>query len=145
LKHGWHLIPNALLWRTFYKNVDILLAVGYNKPKEEVLMIYSIYEIQQRIAPVAKQYGVKAVFLFGSYARGEAREDSDIDLLVDTSGTNLRSLLSLGALYCDLEAALQKPIDLITVSVLEQRAQMPSEEMFRETVMKEKLNVYDAA
>ena len=105
-------------------------------------MIYSIYEIQQRIAPVAKQYGVKAVFLFGSYARGEAREDSDIDLLVDTSGTNLRSLLSLGALYCDLEAALQKPIDLITV---EQRAQMPSEEMFRETVMKEKLNVYDAA
>ena len=103
------------------------------------------YEIQQRIAPVAKQYGVKAVFLFGSYARGEAREDSDIDLLVDTSGTNLRSLLSLGALYCDLEAALQKPIDLITVSALEQRAQMPSEEMFRETVMKEKLNVYDAA
>ena len=88
-------------------------------------MIYSIYEIQQRIAPVAKQYGVKAVFLFGSYARGEAREDSDIDLLVDTSGTNLRSLLSLGA--------------------LEQRAQMPSEEMFRETVMKERLNVYDAA
>ena len=107
-------------------------------------MIYSIYEIQQRIAPVAKQYGVKAVFLFGSYARGEAREDSDI-VLVDTSGTNLRSLLSLGALYCDLEAALQKPIDLITVSALEQRAQMPSEEMFRETVMKERLNVYDAA
>ena len=101
-------------------------------------MIYSIYEIQQRIAPVTKQYGVKAIFLFGSYARGEAREDSDIDLLVD-------SLLSLGALYCDLEAALQKPIDLITVSALEQRAQMPSEEMFRETVMKEKLNVYDAA
>ena len=108
-------------------------------------MIYSICEIQQRIAPVAKRYGVKAVFLFGSYARGEAREDSDIDLLVDTSGTNLRSLLSLGALYCDLEAALQKPIDLITVSALEQRAQMPSEEMFRETVMKERLNVYDAA
>jgi len=51
----------------------------------------------------------------------------------------------LGALYCDLEAALQKPIDLITVSALEQRAQMPSEEMFKETVMKERLNVYDAA
>ena len=79
-------------------------------------MIYSIYEIQQRIAPVAKQYGVKAVFLFGSYARGEAREDSDIDLLVDTSGTNLSSLLSLGALDCDLESALQKPSDLSTFS-----------------------------
>ena len=65
-------------------------------------MIYSIQEIQQRIAPIAKQYGLKAVFLFGSYARGEARQDSDIDLLVDSSGTNLRSLLSLGALYCCL-------------------------------------------
>ena len=108
-------------------------------------MIYSIYEIQQRIAPVAKQYGVKAVFLFGSYARGDAREDSDIGLLVDTSGTDLRSLLSLGALYCNLEAALQKPADLMTVSALEQRAQMPSEEMFREAVMKERLNIYDAA
>ena len=107
-------------------------------------MIYSICEIQQRIAPVAKRYGVKAVFLFGSYARGKAREDSDI-VLVDTSGTNLRTLLSLGTLYCDLEAALQKPINLITVSALEQRAQMPSEEMFKETVMKERLNVYDAA
>ncbi len=107
-------------------------------------MIYSICEIQQRIAPVAKRYGVKAVFLFGSYARGEAREDSDI-VLVDTSGTNLRTLLSLGTLYCDLEAALQKPINLITVSALEQRAQMPSEERFKETVMKERLNVYDAA
>ena len=107
--------------------------------------VYTIDEIKNIVAPIAKAYGVQRVFLFGSYARGEAREDSDIDLLVDTSGTNLRSLLSLGALYCDLEAALQKPIDLITVSVLEQRAQMPSEEMFRETVMKERLNVYDAA
>ena len=62
------------------KSVDIPAFVGYNKTKGGVLMIYSIHEIQQRIAPVAKQYGVKAVFLFGSYARGEAREDSDIDL-----------------------------------------------------------------
>ena len=54
------------------KSVDIPTFVGYNKTKGGVLMIYSIYEIQQRIAPVAKQYGVKAVFLFGSYARGEA-------------------------------------------------------------------------
>lgn len=108
-------------------------------------MIYSIEEIRQRIAPIAKKYGVKAVFLFGSYARGEAREDSDIDLLVDTGGTNLRSLFSIGALYCDLESALGKSIDLITVSALEQRAQMPSEEMFRNTVMKERMSIYDAA
>ena len=59
---------------TFYSSLDIIKKEGGK------LMIYSIQEIQQRIAPIAKQYGLKAVFLFGSYARGEAREDSDIDL-----------------------------------------------------------------
>ena len=40
------------------KNVDIPAFVGYNEIKGGVLMIYSIYEIQQRIAPVAKQYEI---------------------------------------------------------------------------------------
>ena len=108
-------------------------------------MIYTIQEIQQRIVPIAKRYGLKAVFLFGSYARGDAREDSDIDLLVDTTGTNLRSLFTLGALYCDSEQVLEKKIDMITVSSLEQRSQMPSEDVFKETVMKERVSVYDVA
>ena len=55
-------------------------------------MIYTIDEISRRIQPVASAYGLRAVYLFGSYARGEATENSDIDLLIDTSGTNLRSL-----------------------------------------------------
>ena len=108
-------------------------------------MIYTIQEIQQRIVPIAKRYGLKAVFLFGSYARGDAREDSDIDLLVDTTGTNLRSLFTLGALYSDLEQVLEKKIDMIAVSSLEQRSQMPSEDVFKETVMKERVSVYDVA
>ena len=43
-------------------------------------MVYSIEEIRQRIEPVAKKYGVSMIWLFGSYARGEATEKSDIDL-----------------------------------------------------------------
>ena len=49
-------------------------------------MIYTIDEISSRIRPVAEKYHLKAVYLFGSYARGEARDDSDVDLLVDLSG-----------------------------------------------------------
>ena len=105
-------------------------------------MIYTQDQIRQMIAPIAEKYHLKAVFLFGSYARGDATESSDVDLLVDTTGTSLKSLLSLGALYCDLEAAL---IDLVTVSTLEQKAQMPSEAQFRETVIRERVNIYDAA
>lgn len=108
-------------------------------------MIYTIEEITRRIAPIAEQYRLPAVYLFGSYARGTARENSDIDLLVDTTGTGLKSLLSLGALYNDLEEALGKRIDLITVSALVQKAQLPSEAQFRDTVWKEKVSIYDAA
>ena len=71
------------------KNVDIPAFVGYNEIKGGVLMIYSIYEIQQRIAPVAKQYGVKAVFLFGSYARGDYTENSDIDIVAVVHGSRM--------------------------------------------------------
>ena len=108
-------------------------------------MVYTVEQIAQRILPVAKKYGLKAVYLFGSYARGTATEASDIDLLIDTSGTNIKSLLSLSAVYCDLEDALHKSIDLITVSSLEQRPQMENDVRFRDTVLKERVNLYVAA
>lgn len=108
-------------------------------------MIYTIDEIRQIVTPIAEKYRLPAIYLFGSYARGTANEHSDVDLLVDTTGTQLRSLLTLGALYNDLEEALGKRIDLITMSSLRQRVQMPSEETFRDIVWKEKVSLYDAA
>lgn len=66
-------------------------------------------------------------------------------MLVDATGTQLKRFLTPGALYNDLEDALGKKIDLITVSSLQQRLQIPSEEMFRDTVWKEKVSLYDVA
>ena len=108
-------------------------------------MVYTVSEIESIIRPIAEKFGLKAVYLFGSYARDEATEDSDIDLLVDTAGTQIRSLFSLGALDCELEDALQKKLDLITVSALEQPAQMQSEEVFRENVRRERVELYAVA
>ena len=107
-------------------------------------MVYTISEIQARIRPIAEKYGLKTVYLFGSYARGTATEHSDIDLLVDTSGTEIKSLLRLSAVLCDLEAVLEKPIGLTTVSALEQRAQMASELRFRDNVWRERVRLYTA-
>jgi predicted nucleotidyltransferase len=45
---------------------------------------YTITEIQNRIRPVAMRYGVERVSLFGSYARGEVKPSSDIDLCIDS-------------------------------------------------------------
>ena len=108
-------------------------------------MIYSIDEIRERIIPIAIRYNLRAVYLFGSYARGDADDNSDVDLLVDTSGTKLTSLLSLGAVYCELEEAMEKNIDVITVSSVEQKSQMPSEELFKKEVISERVSLYAVA
>ena len=105
-------------------------------------MIYTLEQLKELIAPIAEKYRLSAVYLFGSYARGTAKEASDVDLLVDTTGTSLTSLFALGALYCDLEDALQKRVDLITISALQQ---LPSEQDFRQTVMRERVKLYAVA
>lgn len=71
-------------------------------------MIYSQEQLSRLATPIAKKYHIPAVDLFGSYARGTARADSDIDLLIDTSGTEIKSLLQLSAVMLELETATGK-------------------------------------
>lgn len=108
-------------------------------------MIYTLDEIKAIVAPIAEKYHLPAVYIFGSYARGTATDESDIDLLVDTSGTELTSLFALGGLYCDLEEALGKELDLVTVDSLTQKARMPSDLTFRENVNRERKQIYAVA
>ncbi len=107
-------------------------------------MIYTLEEISRRVRPVAEKYHLKAVYVFGSYARGEAREDSDVDLLVDDTDSGLRGW-DYGGLYNDLEDALEKELDMVTVGALEQPVRHKSDILFRETVKKERLEIYAAA
>ena len=109
------------------------------------MLPYSIEEITCRVSPVAKKYGLPAVFLFGSYARGEATAESDIDLLVDLSGTGIDSLLKLGGLYSDLEEALETSIDLVTLDSMEEPTDRRSQLQFREAVKQERKMIYAAA
>lgn len=108
-------------------------------------MVYTIQEIRSKVLPILVKYRIPAMYLFGSYARGDATEDSDIDFLIDTTGTELTSLLRLGALYCDLEEEFQKPIDLITVRSIMQESSMESDIDFRNTVLKERVRLDDVA
>lgn len=79
-------------------------------------MIYDINEIKRRITPVLKKYDVKAAFLFGSYARGTATSNSDIDIRVDTTGSSkLLGIFAESGLLIDLENALEKKVDMITM------------------------------
>lgn len=78
--------------------------------------IYSLNTIRERITPVAKQYNLDKVTLFGSYARGEATTESDIDLMI--SYRTLTGAFALGGVYADLKEALSKPVDIICESAL---------------------------
>ena len=45
--------------------------------------IYSLKEIKRIIKPILNKYGINDIYLFGSYARGEAKSNSDIDIFCD--------------------------------------------------------------
>ena len=53
--------------------------------------------------------------MFGSCARGTATKHSDVDLLIDTKGTDIKSL-DLTAVYCELEKTLNRTVDLLPLS-----------------------------
>ena len=105
--------------------------------------VYTIDEIRAIATPIAKSHGVAALYLFGSYARGTAREDSDLDLLVDTTGARIAGFFELAALHLDLEEALQKRVDLITLRSIQQKARMPSQESFQKAVLEEMVKLYE--
>jgi hypothetical protein len=69
-------------------------------------------EKREEILRLAASRGARNVRVFGSVARGEAREDSDIDLLVDIESG--RSLLDVVGLWLDLQELLGRKVDLLT-------------------------------
>jgi uncharacterized protein len=71
------------------------------------------------ILRVAAQHGARNVRVFGSVARGEADDASDVDFLVEMEPG--RSLLDLGGLQADLESLLGRHVDVVTVGGLKAR------------------------
>jgi hypothetical protein len=71
---------------------------------------------REAVLRLAARHGARNVRVFGSVARGEARPDSDIDILVELEPG--RSLLDLVALKQDLEDLLGREIDVLTEAAL---------------------------
>ena len=106
-------------------------------------MVYTLEQLRSLVAPVAEKYRLKAVYIFGSYARGEATEESDVDILVDREGSLVHSLFQMGGLYGDLEDAVKKKIDLVTTQTLEQKRTKLNSPRFVSTLMTERRMIYD--
>ena len=79
--------------------------------------IYEMDEITKMVAPVATHFGIRKLSVFGSYARGDATESSDIDFHIIDRGT-LRGLISLAGFELALEDLFEVPVDVVTTSSL---------------------------
>ena len=81
--------------------------------------IYTLDEIKAIAAPIAKRYGISALYLFGSYARGEATASSDLDFRIEKGEQN--SAYALASLYGDLQDGFDKELDVLTTPMLSER------------------------
>lgn len=75
--------------------------------------VYSLKEIINICTPILKKYNIKKAYIFGSYARGEATENSDIDIMIQTTNSDISTLLNLCNLEIELEEKLKKKIDIV--------------------------------
>ena len=95
--------------------------------------IFSLEEIKDLVKPLAEKYHAEKVYLFGSYARGEADEESDLDFLV-FGGKNFK-LTNILAFAEDLRELSKKNVDAFEIREVNQDSD------FYEVVMKERLLV----
>ena len=72
----------------------------------------TIKKIENTVSKYGKKYGIEKVYLFGSYAKGEASDSSDVDLIIE------KGRLKTYDDYCDLKFAIEddlgKKVDLLT-------------------------------
>ena len=96
-----------------YRSLKLTSQSQWVKP---MALKHELQEKREAILALAQQHGARNVRIFGSVARGEDREDSDIDFLVDMEGD--RSLLDRIGLMQDLEDLLGRKVDVATVKGL---------------------------
>ena len=92
----------------------------------------SIPRIRECIAPVCKKYPIRRAYLFGSYARGNATEKSDVDRRIEG---DIKSFFMLGGIYSELSDALGTELDLLS--------RLPESEAFKENLKKDEVLLYE--
>ncbi|HBR09746.1 TPA: hypothetical protein DD712_00615 [Candidatus Acetothermia bacterium] len=86
-------------------------------------------DLKRKILPILQRYGVKRVGLFGSYVRGDMREDSDIDILVEIEKDI--SLLDFVGVKLEIEEALGVKVDLVEYNTIKP--------LLKERILKEQM------
>jgi len=81
--------------------------------KDKFESILTIKEIKSKIKPILAKYGIKDIYLFGSYARGEQTLNSDVDIYCEKG--NIKTFIDQGNMEDELVNALNKKVDVIFI------------------------------
>ncbi|MFV0560903.1 MAG: nucleotidyltransferase family protein [Enterococcus sp.] len=107
-------------------------------------MILTVKEIEQRVKPVAEKYEIPIVYIFGSYARNEASNKSDIDFLVSTKGLSEENRwLVYSDFFDDLKQAVEHDIDLVEIEAFLESGQTSYQEEFFEKILEERVKIFE--
>ena len=101
--------------------------------------LYTIDEIREKVKPVAERYGIEKVLLFGSYARGEATENSDVDLFI--SYRKLKGMFAIGGVYSDFEDVFGD-VDVVSEKALTADYASERSREFLTVIMREGIPIY---
>jgi hypothetical protein len=93
----------------------------------------NIEKRKKQINPILEKYGVRRASLFGSSARGQDTEDSDIDILVELGEKG--GLFTLASLKRELEQETGVEVDLLTFNSINP--------LLKEDVLKDELSIYE--
>ena len=118
---------NTLKYNYIYNKLSL-----YNIIDEEH-GILTVEQIRDKSKEIFKEYDVNYCYLFGSYARGEAKEDSDIDLFISMPVNGLKFY----ELVEKLREKLRKKIDLLDESQIENNPKLALE------ILRDGIKVYD--
>ena len=77
---------------------------------------YTIEELKSIVSPIAEKYQISRVYLFGSFARGDYDEQSDIDIRIEKG--NLKGMFALCGFYTEVSEALERKVDILTTGSL---------------------------
>ena len=95
--------------------------------------MYTIDEIKKKVTPIAEEYGVKSLKLFGSYAKGQNNKDSDIDFIVNKG--KMETLFQYISFVNRLEEEFGCHVDVVSTEIEDQN--------FINIINKDSIMLYD--
>ena len=99
-------------------------------------MVYTVEELREKIRPIAEKNHLSQVYLFGSYARNQADEESDVDLAIEMLHDDYYSV------YCDYVEVFGENVDVLPLSILLQ-PKTNIGQLVRENFLKERVLLYE--